>query len=76
MHEIDDRDQNIDEAVVHALNIQFFDTSQMLGLKEGQKTVGEYISQSHEHPVFLQEFEINLPVAKKFRLATYSLVVS
>ena len=64
----------LDEEIVRALDIQFFDTSVMTGFRDEQKTVGEYIDQSQRVRKSLKEPEINFSFARKFRLETYSLV--
>ena len=67
-------DHQLDEEVVRALDIHFFDTSVLTGYKLKQKTVGEYIDQSQGIRDALKEPEIDLAIAMKFRLETYSLV--
>jgi Family of unknown function (DUF6499) len=66
-------DHQLDEEVVRALDIQFFDTSVLTGYKGKHKTVGEYIDQSQGIRESLNEPEIDLAIAMKFRLETYSL---
>lgn len=69
-----EEDHQLDEEVVRALDIHFFDTSVLTGYKAKQKTVGEYIDQSQRIRNSLNETEIDLAIATKFRLETYSLV--
>jgi hypothetical protein len=73
MSDDEDEGRQIDEMLICALDVQFFDTSQMTGFKDTQKTVGDYIDQSQKLRDLLNESEVQLFVDKKFRLKTYSL---
>jgi len=68
-----DDDQPLDEEVIRALDIQFFDTSVMTGYKSAQTTVGEYMDKTQGLRDALNEPETNLWVAPKFKLETYSI---
>lgn len=63
----------LDEEIVRALDMEFFDTSDMTGYGDKQKTVGEYLDQSQRVRKFLKEPEVYFSCARKFRLETYSL---
>lgn len=63
----------LDEEVVRKLDVRFFETSVLIGFKEKQTTVGEYIDQSQRIRDSLDEPEIDLTLAPNFKLETYSL---
>lgn len=63
----------LDEEIVRSLDIEFFDTSDMTGYGDKQKTVGEYLDQSQRVREFLKEPEVHFSYSRKFRLETYSL---
>jgi hypothetical protein len=63
----------LDEEIVRSLDIEFFDTSDMTGYGDKQKTVGEYLDQSQRVREFLKEPEVYFSYSRKFRLETYSL---
>jgi hypothetical protein len=74
MYRLDECDQQFDEAVLRSLDVQLFDTSDMMGFHDGQKTIGEYLDQTQRLHRSLKEEKIHLPIASKFKLETYSLV--
>lgn len=64
---------DVDVDVVRDLDIHFFDTSGMVGFKPEQKTVGDYMDQTQRLREAMQEPLLELTVARKFTLETYSL---
>lgn len=73
MYEVGEENQQIDNKVIRSLCIQLFDTSEMIGYTNTQKTVGDYLDQSQEMRESLGESVIYLPVSRKFKLESYSL---
>jgi Family of unknown function (DUF6499) len=63
----------VDDEIVLALDVRFFDTSQLLGYTGKQKTVEDYIKQSFEMRSVLANPEVTLTVAEKFTLEKYSI---
>lgn len=68
-----DEDLPLDKEVIRTIDIQFFDTSVMLGYKVEQKTIGEYMDQTQRLRDAMNEPETKLWIAPKFKLKTYSI---
>lgn len=68
-----DEDLPLDKEIIRTIDIQFFDTSVMLGYKVEQKTIGEYMDQTQRLRDAMNEPETKLWIAPKFKLKTYSI---
>lgn len=68
-----DEDLPLDKEIIRTIDIQFFDTSVMLGYKVKQKTIGEYMDQTQRLRDAMNEPETKLWIAPKFKLKTYSI---
>lgn len=73
MYQVEEENQKINIKVFRSLCIYFFDTSQMIGYANTQKTVGDYLDETQEMRAPLGESGNYLPVAKKFKVENYSL---